>query len=96
MPGQGDETGAAQGSGSQDGDQLLNDPLRSRHRGFDPPPLWDGLDPANTWKATRRSLHLWAADQAGIPPEVLGVRLFRHSLVGKAKLLADEIEDEDL
>ena len=88
----------ANGTGSQDAleDDPEYDPRKSRSRGFDPPPIWDGIDPASTWKSTRRSLHLWAADQTGLPAEVLGVRVFRHSLCGKAKLLADEIEDDDL
>ena len=69
----------------------FNQPQQQR---FDTVPIWDGEDVRNRWPKMRRAIKLWDHD-SDIPPEKKGARLFR-SLTGKAALLAEPIEDDEL
>eukprot|EP00971_Amphidinium_carterae_P341895 6480958-Amphidinium_carterae.1 len=61
--------------------------------GRDPPPAWTGENPGQ-WRQVRRDVLLWAAD-TDLPPIKRGVRFFRQ-LGGRARLLADGLEDTRL
>eukprot|EP00971_Amphidinium_carterae_P050766 999724-Amphidinium_carterae.1 len=60
----------------------------------DPCPEWDGEQPAERWRAVRRSIVLWSED-TDLTRARHGVRLFR-SLTGKAAQLAECLSDEEI
>eukprot|EP00971_Amphidinium_carterae_P347991 6490260-Amphidinium_carterae.2 len=60
----------------------------------EPPPVWDGQDPANRWRVCRRAIKLWQED-CELEDHKKGVRLWR-SLTGVAARLAEPITDEQL
>eukprot|EP00971_Amphidinium_carterae_P273042 5419177-Amphidinium_carterae.1 len=60
-------------------------------RGRDPPPVWDGVSPAERWRPVQRAIALWAED-SDLPKKRQGVRLFR-SLAGIAQQLAEPLSD---
>eukprot|EP00971_Amphidinium_carterae_P302427 6009335-Amphidinium_carterae.1 len=60
----------------------------------DPPPVWDGVDPANRWRQVRRRIVLWAED-TDLHKKRQGLRVFRH-LSGDAATLAESLTDEQL
>eukprot|EP00971_Amphidinium_carterae_P093862 1857259-Amphidinium_carterae.1 len=61
--------------------------------GRDPPPAWSGDQPGQ-WGQVRRDLLLWSAD-TDLVASKRGVRFFRQ-LSGRARLLADGLEDRRL
>eukprot|EP00971_Amphidinium_carterae_P118289 2343602-Amphidinium_carterae.2 len=60
----------------------------------EPPPVWDGVDPASRWKQCRRAIKLWSED-CELEEHKKGVRLWR-SLTGVAAKLAEPITDDQL
>eukprot|EP00971_Amphidinium_carterae_P203991 4048054-Amphidinium_carterae.1 len=60
----------------------------------DPPPGWDGVDPANRWRQIRRRIVLWSED-TDLAKKRQGLRVFRH-LTGDAATLAESLTDEQL
>ena len=50
---------------------------------FDPPPVWDGVDPARIWRRCRRYATLWHMD-TDLAVGKHGTRFYR-SLIGDAK-----------
>ena len=81
--------------GSSDLPDMANGAVQHpHHHRFDTVPVWDGEDVRNKWPKMRRAIKLWDHD-TDIPQEKKGARLFR-SLTGKAALLAEPIEDDEL
>ena len=62
----------------------------------DPPPIWDGKDPAKRWVQKRRELKMWARD-SDLPPSKTGVSLWRLGLPddSPAKTLINGLTDDD-
>ena len=48
-----------------------------RNHGYDPPPSWDGVEPARRWLKIREDLQLWH-DDTDLPARKHGTRLYRH------------------
>eukprot|EP00971_Amphidinium_carterae_P100922 1996716-Amphidinium_carterae.1 len=63
-------------------------------RDKDPPPGWDGEQPTQRWRTTRRAIVLWAED-TDVPKSRQGIRLYRQ-LTGKAAQVAEALPDEKL
>eukprot|EP00971_Amphidinium_carterae_P273211 5422302-Amphidinium_carterae.2 len=60
----------------------------------DPPPAWDGEQPTQRWRSTRRAVVLWSED-TDVPKPKQGIRFYRQ-LSGKAAVLAEALPDESL
>ena len=65
--------------------------------GRDPPPIWDGKDPARRWVQKRRELNMWARD-SDLPKSKIGVRLWRHGLPDDtpAKVIINGLSDDEI
>jgi hypothetical protein len=63
----------------------------------DPPPIWDGKDPAKRWLQKRRDLMMWARD-TDIPKAKLGVRFWRLGLPddSPAKTIINGLKDREI
>ena len=89
----------ARPSSGDTSDFALVDADRGTDRGpTDPPPSWDGLDVARSWKKYKRELLLWRGDTQ-LAPKRQGLKVWRR-MTGKAKGIAelipdDRIQDED-
>eukprot|EP00971_Amphidinium_carterae_P251151 4985261-Amphidinium_carterae.1 len=57
----------------------------------DPPPAWDGEEPAKRWRNYRRDLKMWESS-TDIGPLKRGSLVFR-AFTGKARILAEGLED---
>ena len=63
----------------------------------DPPPAWDGVNPAKRWLDKKRELQMWA-DDTECPKDKMGVRFWRLGLPegSPARTLVDSMSDEDI
>ena len=63
----------------------------------DPPPVWDGRNPAERWPDKRRELLMWSRD-TDIAKEKLGARFWRYGIPdgSPAKVIVNSMEDDDI
>ena len=80
-------SGDGKGSGRKDN----GPPLR------DPPPVWDGVNPADRWERKRREILAWA-DDCEIADEKKAVRFWRFGVPddSPARTIIDTIPDDAL